>query len=95
MFTPWPESITGDKISLSGGATNEKLSVSKLVSLYRKEIPIQVRVCKGFCGPNEDTSISEGDNDRFNVHFIKHTKIVTNHLQLHHGISNSILVSDK
>ena len=73
--TSGPESITRDKFPLSGGATNEKLSLSKFVSLYRKEIPIQVRVCKGFYGPNEDTSISEGD--RFNVHFIKHTKIVT------------------
>jgi hypothetical protein len=67
-----PQSITGDNF---GGATNEKLSLSKFVSLYHKELPIQVRVCKGFCGPSEDTSISEGDH--FNVHFIKHTKIVT------------------
>ena len=70
-----PQSITGDNFSLPGGAANEKLSLSKFVSLYHKEFPIQVRVCKGFCGPSEDTSISEGD--RFNVHFVKHTKIVT------------------
>ena len=70
-----PQSITRDRIFSPGGIINEKLSLSRFVSLYRKEIPIQVRVCKGFRGPNEDTSISEGD--RFNVHFIKHTKIVT------------------
>ena len=70
-----PQSITGNDFSLPGGATNEKLSLSKFVSLYHKELPIQVRVCKGFCGPSEDTSISEGDH--FNVHFVKHTKVVT------------------
>jgi hypothetical protein len=69
------QSITGDKFFSSGGATNKKLSLSKFVSLYLKEFPIQVRVCKGFCGPSEDTSISEGD--RFNVHFVQHTKIIT------------------
>ena len=70
-----PQSITGDNLSLPGRAANEKLSLSKFVSLYHKEFPIQVRVCKGYCGPSEATSISEGD--RFNVHFVKHTKIVT------------------
>ena len=73
--TSGSESITGDKVSLSGGVTNEKLSLSKFVSLYHKEIPIQVRACKGFYGPSEISSIYEGD--RFNVHFVKYTKIVT------------------
>ena len=70
-----PQSVTGNNFPLPGGSSNEKLSLSKFVSLYHKELPIQVRVCKGYCGPSEDTSISEGD--RFNVHFVKHTKIVT------------------
>ena len=66
-----PQSMSGIAIA----ANNEKLSLSKFLSLYHKEFPIQIRVCKGYCGPNEDTSISEGD--RFNVHFVKYTTIVT------------------
>ena len=31
-------------------------------------------MCRGYCGPSEETSISEGDH--FNVHFIKHTTVV-------------------
>ena len=69
-----PQSITGENI-LPDEAANKKLSLSEFVSLYHKEFPIQVRVCKGFCGPSEDTSISE--DDCFNVYFVKHTKIVT------------------
>ena len=70
-----PQSISGSGSSSTTGAANEKLSLSKFLSLYHKEFPIQVRVCKGYCGPSEDTSISEGD--RFNVHFVKYTTIVT------------------
>ena len=66
-----PQSMSGS----ASGSTTEKLSLSKFLSLYHKEFPIQVRVCKGYCGPSEDTSISEGD--RFNVHFVKYTTIVT------------------
>ena len=73
-----PQSINGSgllSVAVVGGAANEKLSLPKFLSLYHKEFPIQIRVCKGFCGPSEDTSISEGD--RFNAHFVKYTTIVT------------------
>ena len=70
-----PQSVSGTLSSPSTGAANEKLSLSKFLSLYHNEFPIQVRVCKGYCGPSEETSISEGD--RFNVHFVKYTTIVT------------------
>ena len=73
MSTPQSTSVRGPLSTIA--AVNDKLSLSKFLSLYHKEFPIQIRVCKGFCGPSEDTSISEGD--RFNVHFVKYTTIVT------------------
>ena len=53
----------------------EKLSLPVFVGKYFDDLPLSVRVCRGYCGPSEDTSISEGD--RFNIHFVKHTTVVT------------------
>lgn len=55
-------------------STGDKLTLPEFVSNYHKSLPLPIRVCRGYCGPSEDTSISEGDH--FNVHFIKHTTVV-------------------
>lgn len=55
-------------------STGDKLTLPEFVSKYHKSLPLPIRVCRGYCGPSEDTSISEGDH--FNVHFIKHTTVV-------------------
>lgn len=55
-------------------SAGEKLTLPEFVSNYHKSLPLHIRVCRGYCGPSEDTSISEGDH--FNVHFIKHTTVV-------------------
>ena len=55
-------------------ATGEKLSLPEFVSQYHKSLPLPIRVVRGYCGPSEETSISEGDH--FNVHFVKHTTVV-------------------
>lgn len=41
---------------------------------HKQDLPLQVVVTKGYYGPDERTSISDGD--MFNVHFFKQTKIV-------------------
>ena len=53
---------------------SEKLTLTEFVSQYHKSLPLPIRVCRGYCGPSEETSISEGDH--FNVHFVKHTTVV-------------------
>lgn len=50
------------------------MNLTEFVSLHHKSLPLPIRVCRGYCGPSEETSISEGDH--FNVHFIKHTTVV-------------------
>ena len=53
---------------------SEKLTLAIFAGRYHDVLPLSVRVCRGYCGPNEETSISEGD--RFNMHFIKQTTVV-------------------
>lgn len=52
----------------------DELNPEHFVSKYRDELPLHVRVSKGFYGNSERTSVSEGDS--FNIHFIKNTKVV-------------------
>ena len=52
----------------------EKHTLPLFVARYSKSLPVVVRVCRGFCGATEDTSISEGD--QFSIHFVKHTTVV-------------------
>ena len=56
-------------------ASEEKLSLPRFLANYHEHFPVSVRVCKGFCGMNEEKSISEGDC--FNVHFVKYTTVVS------------------
>ena len=51
----------------------EEFSPKEFVSKFRDELPLHVRVSKGFYGNTEKTSVSE--SDCFNVHFIKNTKV--------------------
>ena len=70
-------SLTGSRPDHSvyiPSSSSEKLSLPEFVSQYHKSLPLAIRVCRGYCGPSEETSISEGDH--FNVHFIKHTTVV-------------------
>ena len=41
---------------------------------HRDDVPVQVVITKGYYGPDERTSISEGD--MFNIHFFKQAKVV-------------------
>ena len=40
---------------------------------YQEQFPLPVRVCKGFYGSSDRTSVSEGD--AFNIHFVKKSKV--------------------
>ena len=40
---------------------------------YQEQFPLPVRVCKGFYGSSDRTSVSEGD--AFNIHFVKRSKV--------------------
>ena len=51
----------------------EELSLSSFIKKYQDDLPLHVRVCKGFYGQSERTSVSEGDT--FNVHFIKKAQV--------------------
>ena len=55
-------------------SSGERLTLPEFVSQHHKSLPLPIRVCRGYCGPSEETSISEGDH--FNVHFVKHTTVV-------------------
>ncbi|XP_064395077.1 uncharacterized protein LOC135342288 isoform X3 [Halichondria panicea] len=55
-------------------APSEKISLPVFLSKHHQEFPTRVRVCKGFCGSDEESSLSDGD--QFNVHFLKYTTII-------------------
>lgn len=63
---------------LSVGGTYYKSSSEMPLRVFsehhKEDLPLQVVVTKGYYGPDERTSISDGD--MFNVHFFKQTKIV-------------------
>ena len=53
---------------------SEELTLSQLVEKYQESFPLFVRVCKGFYGSSDRTSVSEGDS--FNIHFVKKSKVL-------------------
>ncbi|XP_064390464.1 uncharacterized protein LOC135338305 [Halichondria panicea] len=53
---------------------SEELNPSSFVNKHQDKFPLKIRVCKGFYGHSDRTSVSEGDT--FNIHFVKHTKVV-------------------
>ena len=52
----------------------DELTLTKLVEKHQDLFPIRVHVCKGFYGPTERSSVSEGDI--YNIHFVKKAKAV-------------------
>lgn len=52
---------------------SEELTLKQLVDKYQEQFPLPVRVCKGFYGSSDRTSVSEGD--AFNIHFVKRSKV--------------------
>ena len=54
---------------------NEPVQLSQFATRYPNSLPVRVQVRNGFCSRSTDLSISQ--NEHFNLHFIKHTKVVT------------------
>ena len=83
-------SISSTCTTASSGSTgsSEKLNLSTFISKYHDQLPVCVKVCKGYCGPTEDTSISEGDC--FNIHFVKKTTVVN--VQYENDVNTKFLV---
>ena len=52
----------------------DELTLTKLVEKHQDLFPIRVHVCKGFYGPTERSSVSEGDI--YNIHCVKKAKVV-------------------
>eukprot|EP00731_Ephydatia_muelleri_P004462 Em0002g638a len=52
----------------------DELTLKKLVEKHQDLFPIRVHVCKGFYGPTERSSVSEGDI--YNIHCVKKAKVV-------------------
>jgi hypothetical protein len=52
----------------------EELSLNDLLLKYSKNLPLKVRVSKGFLGVSEETAINT--DDVLKLHFMKHSKVV-------------------
>ena len=61
--------------SSSQSVCPERLSLSEFGTKYAKALPLRITVCGGFYGQSDRTTLSGGE--MFNIHFIKHTKVVT------------------
>ena len=53
---------------------DEELTLAQLVETHKDSFPLRVRVCKGFYGVSDKTSVSEGDE--YSIHFVKNTDVV-------------------
>jgi len=62
-----------EKDSLSGA--EKGISLRDFVQKYSKSFPIRIRVLQGYC--SEDSEFNISTDDVYNIHFIKHTKVVT------------------
>ena len=51
------------------------LSLQQFVKEYGDKVPVRICILRGFCGSTPRTTISR--NDIYDVHFVKHTKVVT------------------
>ena len=63
--------------SPSGGGfykSSSEMPLRAFVEKHREDLPVHVIITKGYYGPDERTSISDGD--MFSIHFFKQTKIV-------------------
>lgn len=55
--------------------SSDEMTLGYFVSNYQNQLPVHVRVSRGFYGTSDQWSISE--DEYFNIHFIKKTKMVS------------------
>ena len=55
----------------------EQIPLKQFVDKYSKLLPVRIVVTKGYCGGSDRVTIST--QDCFNVHFLKHTKVIAGH----------------
>ncbi len=61
------------------------------ISRYAKNLPLRVKVCKGYYGECDSTAVTTGD--LLNLHFVKNTKVFFLHpLFWSHIICDTILL---
>ena len=53
----------------------DSMHLPDFVQRYSKSFPVRIQVMKGYCGPSSRFTISTCDT--YNIHFLKHTKVVT------------------
>ena len=53
---------------------SERMLLPEFVKKYSQSFPLHIKVLKGYCGPSSRLTISTSDT--YNIHFIKHTKVV-------------------
>ena len=53
----------------------KSISLRDFVQKHSKSFPIRIRVLQGYC--SEDSEFNISTDDMYNIHFIKHTKVVT------------------
>ena len=56
-------------------SSSEEMNLGDFVSKYQNDFPVQIRVSRGFYGTSDKWSLSE--DEYFNIHFIKKTKVVS------------------
>ena len=72
-YTP-PQGDAGSSGSPEPDLLPESISLSEMVKKYSKSFPLRIRVLQGYCSENSQVNIST--DDVYNIHFMKHTKIV-------------------
>ena len=53
---------------------SERMLLPEFVKKYSQSFPLHIKVLRGYCGPSSRLTISTSDT--YNIHFIKHTKVV-------------------
>ena len=74
---PAPRSaqVNARRTSISQSNHPKRLTLSEFGMKYAKALPLRITVCGGFYGQSDRTTLSGGEI--FNIHFMKHTKVVT------------------
>ena len=70
------ESLLQRSLSIDGENLpgSEPCQLSHFISKHSNLLPFRVEVCNGFCSSATDLSISQ--NEKFNLHFVKHTRVI-------------------
>ena len=55
--------------------TEKAITLREVVQKYSNSFPIRIRVLQGYC--SEDSEVNISTDDMYNIHFVKHTKVVT------------------